>query len=378
MALFKKISELLESTELGFVIETVGGVSKKFNLGNLGKKTQYETLPSASENAGKIFQYIGETNENYTNGMFYVSLENGQGQYEWFPSSIMQKVDNATTGDIATLDESGNVTDSGIAASNVINMPIFVSSIEEIKGQLSSYERQQQIFFLKNDIIIDDYTEMVNISNVVFFGGDFIIADGGSLVFSYPPYTAGGDINVKFYNTLQFNVGGNVLYFNAKFAHVANVEMYSVKARYQAGVIPKLYSNTIGVGSSSGTTVNLYTIVPGIFYNLNMNATLNVLHGLQIGNAEIHYTALQNDVTIRPNVLNVWDAAYSGGETLTIAFSDEQKLVTNEYMGQFKTGSTVPTVVFPSDIVWKTAPSLVARKTYQFSVLNGKGIIVEF
>jgi hypothetical protein len=120
MALFKKISELLESTELGFVIETVGGVSKKFNLGNLGKKTQYETLPSASENAGKIFQYIGETNENYTNGMFYVSLENGQGQYEWFPSSIMQKVDNATTGDIATLDESGNVTDSGIAASNVI------------------------------------------------------------------------------------------------------------------------------------------------------------------------------------------------------------------------------------------------------------------
>ena len=93
MALFKKISELLESTELGFVIETVGGVSKKFNLANLGKKTQYETLPSASENSGKIFQYVGETNENYTNGMFYVSLENGQGQYEWFPSSIMQKVD---------------------------------------------------------------------------------------------------------------------------------------------------------------------------------------------------------------------------------------------------------------------------------------------
>ena len=259
------------------------------------------------------------------------------------------------------------------------NMPIFVSSIEEIKGQLSSYERQYQVFFLKNDIIIDDYTEIVNISNVVFFGGDFIIADGGSLVFSYPPYT---DINVKFYNTLQFNVGGDVLYFNISQAQdimqVVNVEMYSVKAKYQAGVIPKLYSNTIGVGCSSGSTVNLYTIVPGIFYNSNINATLNVLQGLQIGNAEIHYTALQNNVTIRPNVLNVWDAAYSGGETLTIAFSNEQNLVTNEYMGQFRTGSTAPTVVFPSEIVWKTAPSLVANKTYQFSVLNNKGIIVEF
>ena len=75
MALFKKISELLESTELGFVIETVNGVSKKFNLGNLSKKTQYEILPSASENVGKVFQYVGETNESYTNGMFYVSLK---------------------------------------------------------------------------------------------------------------------------------------------------------------------------------------------------------------------------------------------------------------------------------------------------------------
>ena len=262
------------------------------------------------------------------------------------------------------------------------NMPICVSSIEEIKGQLSSYERQQQVFYLKNDIIIDDYTELVNISNIVFFGGDFIIADGGSLVFSHSFYTAGGDINVKFYNTLQFNVGGDILYFNISEApeitHVANVEMYGVKAKYQAGVINKLYSNTIGVGCSNGSTVNVYTTVPGIFYNSNTNATLNVLHGLQIENAEIHYTALQNDVTIRPNVLNVWDSRYSGGETLTIAFSDGQNLTTNEYMGQFRTGSTAPTVVFPSEIVWKTAPSLVANKTYQFSVLNNKGIIVEF
>ena len=262
------------------------------------------------------------------------------------------------------------------------NMPIFVSSIEEIKGQLSSYERQQQVFYLKNDIIIDEYTEMVNVSNIVFFGGDFIIADGGSLVFSHPPYTAGGDINVKFYNTLQFNVGGDVLYFNISQAQdimqVANVEMYSVKAKYQAGVINKLYSNTIGVGCSNGSTVNVYTTVPGIFYNSNTNATLNVLHSLQIENAEIHYTALQNDVTIRPNVYNVWDAAYSGGETLTIAFSDGQNLAANEYMGQFRTGSTAPTVVFPSDIVWKAAPSILANKTYQFSVLNNKGIIVEF
>ena len=83
MAIFKKISELPESEEKGYTIITVNGVSKKFDLNKFGDKSQYVTMPNASEYAGKIVQYVGETTVNYTKGMFYASIQNGQGEYEW-------------------------------------------------------------------------------------------------------------------------------------------------------------------------------------------------------------------------------------------------------------------------------------------------------
>ena len=36
-------------------------------------QTQYDTMPSASGNAGKVVQYVGTTTADYTNGFFYES-----------------------------------------------------------------------------------------------------------------------------------------------------------------------------------------------------------------------------------------------------------------------------------------------------------------
>ena len=36
-------------------------------------KVQFDTMPSASDNRGKVVQYTGATNQNYTNGYFYES-----------------------------------------------------------------------------------------------------------------------------------------------------------------------------------------------------------------------------------------------------------------------------------------------------------------
>ena len=48
-----------------------------------------------------------------------------------------------------------------------------------------------------------------------------------------------------------------------------------------------------------------------------------------------------------------------------------------EYNGQFVTGETVPTLVFPSNIVWiNNFPDIEANKTYQFSIMNNIGVIV--
>lgn len=49
----------------------------------------------------------------------------------------------------------------------------------------------------------------------------------------------------------------------------------------------------------------------------------------------------------------------------------------NEYKGQFSTGNTAPTVTFPSSIVWVGGNiNIEANKTYQFSILNGIGVLV--
>lgn len=46
-----------------------------------------------------------------------------------------------------------------------------------------------------------------------------------------------------------------------------------------------------------------------------------------------------------------------------------------EYKGQFKSGATAPTVIFPSDVKM-IGSSIEPNKTYQFSILNGIGVVI--
>lgn len=62
--------------------------------------------------------------------------------------------------------------------------------------------------------------------------------------------------------------------------------------------------------------------------------------------------------------------------TLTVTLNAvEDDAVYNEYMMQFTTGTTAPTVNFPSSVVWVETPTIEASKTYQVSIVDNKGII---
>ena len=62
--------------------------------------------------------------------------------------------------------------------------------------------------------------------------------------------------------------------------------------------------------------------------------------------------------------------------TLTVTLNAvEDDTVYNEYMMQFSTGATAPTVNFPSSVVWAETPVIEASKTYQVSIVDNKGII---
>lgn len=78
--------------------------------------------------------------------------------------------------------------------------------------------------------------------------------------------------------------------------------------------------------------------------------------------------------SLLPNVFyNFTGAVTSLTITLGVTISGRE----NEYKGQFLSGSTAPTVSFPSGITWIDGfPTLEANKTYQFSILNNIGIIV--
>lgn len=49
-----------------------------------------------------------------------------------------------------------------------------------------------------------------------------------------------------------------------------------------------------------------------------------------------------------------------------------------EYQGEFSFGDTVYAVTFPEEVIWNVAPTYRANKRYQFSILNGLGVMCEF
>lgn len=81
--------------------------------------------------------------------------------------------------------------------------------------------------------------------------------------------------------------------------------------------------------------------------------------------------------SIEPNVYHVWEVVSTLDITLA---APTDTTIYNEYMIQFSTGSTLPTVSLPANIIWKDgiAPILVQNKTYQISIVDNLAIYTEF
>lgn len=80
-----------------------------------------------------------------------------------------------------------------------------------------------------------------------------------------------------------------------------------------------------------------------------------------------------------PNVF--YDLGTLSGDTTFSFATPSDNTIENEYMFEFTTPSTAPTITWPNAITgWSggTAPTISASKTYQVSVLNGLGVIAEF
>lgn len=84
----------------------------------------------------------------------------------------------------------------------------------------------------------------------------------------------------------------------------------------------------------------------------------------------------ETDVTINPNVMNIWSTAVT---SLQVAFAAGTTGRVAHYMMQFTAGDSF-TLVLPSGILWMNddEPEWVAGSTYQVSVENNFAIFAEF
>ena len=82
----------------------------------------------------------------------------------------------------------------------------------------------------------------------------------------------------------------------------------------------------------------------------------------------------ETTASITPNILHVWGEIAE----LNLTLSEGEEGVVNEYMVQFTSGATATTLTLPDSIVWMSAPSIQANKTYQLSIINNLGVIGEF
>lgn len=91
---------------------------------------------------------------------------------------------------------------------------------------------------------------------------------------------------------------------------------------------------------------------------------------------EVNHGTGDTTFTLTPNTFHVWDRVPS----LTLDFGNETSGVANEYLFQFKSGSTATSLTLPNSIKWVngSAPTIAKNMIYQVSILKGLASVLEF
>ncbi len=150
-------------------------------------------------------------------------------------------------------------------------------------------------------------------------------------------------------------------YLNAGFSITVSNDGYLViggtKTQHKvAGITPQLQRGTNGIQCSTDN-----------------GQTWSYIAYFSDFGAENIVEQTADTVSIRPNVLNVWN---SDKTQLNISFTAGSQGVLNEYMIQFQCGSTPTTLVLPEQVRWVDDEPLEceANHIYQVSILNGMAV----
>ena len=143
-------------------------------------------------------------------------------------------------------------------------------------------------------------------------------------------------------------------------------------------------TSVTSVGSYTKANVKPKNVVPTWGTNENADNTLfHLYNGATSGVRDLYYrydahffTYISVANHIEPNKFFIWTTELTTGQVLFVTFDGiTNPYIYNEYMIQFSTGVTIPTLSFPTGVKWNLAPELDVNMTYQVSVVNNIGLI---
>lgn len=143
-------------------------------------------------------------------------------------------------------------------------------------------------------------------------------------------------------------------------------------------------TSVTSVGSYTKANVKPKNVVPTWGINETADNTLfHLYNGATSGVMDLYYRYDANFFTyisvanhIEPNKFFIWTTALTTGQVLFVTFDGiTNPDIYNEYMIQFPTGATIPTLSFPAGVKWNIAPDLDINVTYQVSIVNNIGLI---
>lgn len=187
-------------------------------------------------------------------------------------------------------------------------------------------------------------------------------------------YVSGSDVTVSSSTYGKFVDSDSTEYYIQLTGAVLNKNNLNVYT-YDSSV-PSVTS----VGSY--TKANVLPIVATPTFTGNEDAS-NTLFHLNNGATDTYYRwdaeyfqYIAVTTHIQANKFYIWTTALTTGQVLMVTFDAvEDASLYNEYMLQFPTGATIPTLSFPSTVKWNLAPDLDINVTYQVSVVNNIGLI---
>ena len=107
------------------------------NLEGYQTKLQLETLPEASDDEeGNIYQYVGETTANFTNGYYYQCIEDPEnpGEYIWTPKSTMEGADDKLDAELNVTKDVGGLHSGAVYAEGTAFEKLFRDILNPVEN----------------------------------------------------------------------------------------------------------------------------------------------------------------------------------------------------------------------------------------------------